>query len=182
MNFDYGYWGPIIVLAGLIVYGGYMVYKSFKSYMEIVKSKKKYIDNADNDREAFQKESDTVVWVAVYGAVIIMSIIGAIYSFTTGDNVTGVTFCFVAEFSTSLVFEVANKRTIWFGEHYFLYENNYLKYMDAREFTQKGKVFKNYEVRTTNQPEPLKIPHRYGKMLEERCNDFKQKHKRTLRR
>ena len=179
MDFGYSYWGPILIIAALVAYGIYVLFKTVKAYMAITKMRKKHLEET---KENFEKISDALVWIVLYGAVAVLSVAGLGYGISIQDFVTTGTFGFLIVYSVTLALEVSCKRTIYFGETHFIFDQYCMKYRSIREVKETGKMIKTCEAYNMAQAEPIKLPRKYGHLLDKKVKEFKAANKRSLRR
>lgn len=176
-NNIYGQYAGIAAIILILIYGGYLLYKSIQKYNRAKDLKKNHFDSKIVD-----SFSDSNFWLIMYIVMCIIGVVGMVASVSQNQMINAGAFLFITLYSVSLLFEVRTARAIYFSKDSLLYGDMIVKFSNVRDIDEKGSIFKRYEIRTRTQAEPLRVPRRIGNEVKIRMEEYHSRRKHTYRR
>lgn len=166
-----------LITVGIILFGIYELYKGVKQYVNHMSTKKEYMENHKQNFEAYKEYN---VWAGGYGVAAVAAGITAIYRVVVdADYMYGAGFAMLAACAIGFMLDAIVKRSAWFYEDGFFYENKFHRYRSVVKVVPRNALFPSYDVTLGNAPSMV-VTRKMGELLQDKIKENKKNKKKRI--
>ena len=164
----------LVILAILIVFGVYELYKGVRQYMDHNKEKNECLQTHKGEYTFYEEYK---LWFSIYLIVSVGSLIASVYSMMINKDYSYcIAFLVLSACTFGFALDCLVKRRAWFYEDGFFYEKKFYRYKSVAAVRPKKSFAKGYDVTFIKDP-AMVMTKKMGEYLDDRIKENRKKKK-----